>query len=92
MAYQIRQVCPAWPQSLTRRLEVKFPVSNDSGRVAETSGRTLMGRYPQDFPPEHVIRKLKVWRVLKETYRHRSRRFGLRLNLIAALYNYDLQP
>jgi len=40
---------------------------------------------------EHVIRKLKVWRVLKETYRHRRRRFGLRLSLIAALYNYDLQ-
>ena len=40
---------------------------------------------------EHVIRKLKVFRVLKETYRHRKRRFGLRLNLIAALYNHDLE-
>lgn len=40
---------------------------------------------------EHVIRKLKVFRVLKETYRHRRRRFGLRLNLIAALYNHDLK-
>jgi hypothetical protein len=40
---------------------------------------------------EHVIRKLKVFRILKETYRHRRRRFGLRLNLIAALYNHDLQ-
>ena len=40
---------------------------------------------------EHVIRKLKVWRVLKETYRHRRRRFGLRLNLLAALYNHDLE-
>ena len=40
---------------------------------------------------EHVIRKLKVWRILKETYRHRRRRFGLWLNLIAALYNHDLQ-
>lgn len=39
---------------------------------------------------EHVIRKLKVFRLLKETYRHRRRRFGLRLNLIAALYNLDL--
>lgn len=39
---------------------------------------------------EHVIRKLKVFRILKETYRHRRRRFGLRLNLIAALYNHDL--
>lgn len=43
------------------------------------------------IPAEHVIRKLKVFRVLKETYRHRRRRFGLRLNLIAALYNHDLQ-
>jgi hypothetical protein len=39
---------------------------------------------------EHVIRKLKVFRILKETYRHRRRRFALRLNLIAALYNHDL--
>lgn len=38
----------------------------------------------------HVIRRLKVFRILKETYRHRRRRFGLRLNLIAALYNLDL--
>jgi DDE superfamily endonuclease len=40
---------------------------------------------------ENVIRRLKVFRVLKETYRHRRRRFGLRLNLIAGLYNADLQ-
>jgi hypothetical protein len=39
---------------------------------------------------EHVIRRLKVFRILKETYRHRRRRFALRLNLIAALYNHDL--
>lgn len=39
---------------------------------------------------EHVIRKLKGFRVLKESYRHRRHRFALRLNLIAALYNYDL--
>ncbi len=36
---------------------------------------------------EHVIRRLKVFRVLKETYRHRRRRFLLRLNLLAALHN-----
>ena len=39
---------------------------------------------------EHVLRRLKVFRVLKGTYRHRRRRFGLRLNLICALYNLDL--
>jgi transposase len=36
---------------------------------------------------EHVIRRLKVFRILKETYRNRRKRFGLRLNLIAAIYN-----
>ena len=43
------------------------------------------------IPVEHVIRRLKVFRVLKETYRHRRKRFGLRLHLIAGLYNFDLQ-
>jgi hypothetical protein len=36
---------------------------------------------------EHVIRTLKVFRILSERYRNRRRRFGLRLNLIAALCN-----
>jgi DDE superfamily endonuclease len=35
---------------------------------------------------EHVIGRLKVFRVLNEAYRHR-RRFGLRVSLIAGLYN-----
>jgi IS5 family transposase len=39
------------------------------------------------LPVEHVIRQLKVFRILKETYRHRRRRFHLRVNLIAALCN-----
>ena len=39
---------------------------------------------------EHLIRRLKVFRIFKETYRHRRRRFSLRLHLIAALYNADL--
>ena len=39
---------------------------------------------------EHVIRRLKVFRVLKEVYRHRRKRFGLRVNLLAGLYNADL--
>ncbi len=40
---------------------------------------------------EHVIGKLKIFRVLKERYRNRSKRFGLRFNLIAALYNLSLK-
>ena len=34
---------------------------------------------------ENVIRRLKVFRVLKETYRHRRRRHGLRVHLLAGL-------
>jgi DDE superfamily endonuclease len=39
---------------------------------------------------EHVIGKLKVFRILQERYRNRRKRFGLRLNLIAGIYNYEL--
>lgn len=39
---------------------------------------------------EHIIRRLKIFRVLKGTYRHRRRRFALRLHLIAAVYNFTL--
>ena len=40
---------------------------------------------------EHVIGKLKVFRILGEKYRNRRRRFGLRLHLLASLYNLDLK-
>lgn len=40
---------------------------------------------------EHVVRSMKIWRILKETYRNRRRRFALRFNLIAALTNANLK-
>lgn len=39
---------------------------------------------------EHVIRRLKVFRILAERYRNRRKRFGLRFNLIASIYNTHL--
>ncbi len=39
---------------------------------------------------EHVNRRLKIFRILSERYRNRRKRFGLRFNLIAGLYNYEL--
>ena len=38
---------------------------------------------------EHVNRRFKVFRVLGERYRNRRKRFGLRVNLIAGIYNLD---
>ncbi len=39
---------------------------------------------------EHVIRSLKIFRILAERYRNRRKRFRLRFNLIAGLHNYEL--
>ncbi|WP_338422002.1 IS5 family transposase [Nostoc flagelliforme] len=39
---------------------------------------------------EHVNRRLKIFKILDYRYRNRHRRFGLRSNLIAGIYNYEL--
>ena len=36
---------------------------------------------------EHIFRKIKIFRILREKYRNRRKRFDLRFNLIAACYN-----
>lgn len=40
---------------------------------------------------EHIIRHLKIFRIVSERYRNRRRRFMLRMNLIAGLYNYAIE-
>lgn len=40
---------------------------------------------------EHVIRALKRFHILADRYRNRRKRFGLRFNLIAAIYNHELR-
>jgi hypothetical protein len=39
---------------------------------------------------EHVIRRFKIFRIFSGRYRNHTKRFGLRLNLIAGLLNYEL--
>ena len=39
---------------------------------------------------EHAIRRFKIFRIFSSRYRNRRKRFGLRLNLIAGLLNYEL--
>ncbi len=39
---------------------------------------------------EHIIREVKIFRIIAEKYRNRRKRFGLRFNLIAAMYNLNL--
>jgi hypothetical protein len=39
---------------------------------------------------EHIIRELKIFKIIAAPYRNRRKRFGLRINLIAAIYNFEL--
>ncbi|RZG88413.1 hypothetical protein EXE10_02440 [Acinetobacter sp. WCHAc060033] len=39
---------------------------------------------------EHIFGKLKSFKILGERYRNRGKRLGLRFNLIAGIYNYQL--
>ncbi len=39
---------------------------------------------------EYINRQLKIFRILKEQYRNRRKRFGLRCNLIARFLNFEL--
>ena len=39
---------------------------------------------------ENVMGVLKRFKIIADQYRHRRKRFGLRFNLIAGIYNYEL--
>ena len=39
---------------------------------------------------ENVIGILKRFKIIADKYRNRRKRFGLRFNLIAGIYNYEL--
>lgn len=39
---------------------------------------------------EHINRRLKIFKIVGNRYRNRRRRYGLRCNLLAAIYNYEL--
>ncbi len=40
---------------------------------------------------EHIFRKLKIFRILREKYRNRRKRYALRFNLIAACCNLAIR-
>ncbi len=39
---------------------------------------------------EHINRRLKIFKILSNPYRNRHKRFGLRANLIAGIYDAKL--
>ena len=93
MAYQVLCLADAGYQGLSNlHNNSKTPKKKSKHHpltVEQKAGNRDLAR--QRISVEHVIRKVKIFRILNERYRNRRKRFGLRFNLIASLYNLELQ-
>ena len=69
------------------RLPIKKPKGGTLNREQKAENRELAS---ERIGIEHVNRRFKIFRILGQRYRNRRRRYGLRCNLIAALYNFEL--
>ena len=68
-------------------IPIKKPSKAKLGKAARKSNR-LLGRLR--VVVEHVNRRLKIFRILAERYRNRRKRFGLRVNLISGIINFEI--
>lgn len=72
--------------------KVILPLKNSKlHRLSKVEKKTNRELAAKRVKVENVIRRLKIFRLLSERYRHRRKRFGLRFNLIAGLHNYELK-
>ena len=65
----------------------KKPKNGKLSRIEKDYNRVLA---QERIVVEHVNRSLKIFKILSSRYRNRRRRYGLRCNLLSALYNYEL--
>ncbi len=69
----------------------RIPFKKPKGGELTAEQKEFNGRLASErVIVEHIIRHLKIFRILSERYRNRRRRFMLRVNLIAGLYNFAL--
>jgi hypothetical protein len=69
--------------SLPTKKSKKNPLNKEERLANQQNSSTRV-------PCENVIGALKRFRIIAEKYRNRRKRFGLRFNLIAGLYNLEL--
>jgi hypothetical protein len=62
----------------------KNPLTNDDKKNNRELSRNRVAN-------ENVIGMLKRFKIISDKYRNRRKRFGLRFNLIAAIYNWEIQ-
>ena len=65
----------------------KQPKNGKLSRIEKDYNRVLA---QERIVVEHVNRSLKIFKILSSRYRNRRRRYGLRCNLLSAIYNYEL--
>jgi hypothetical protein len=70
--------------ALPKKRSKKHPLSKEDrkGNTALAQERVLV---------ENVIGMLKRFKIISDRYRNRRKRFGLRFNLLAGLFNYELK-
>jgi hypothetical protein len=68
------------------QIPIKKPKNGSLSKEDKRFNRQLAR---QRIAIEHINRRLKIFKILSLPYRNR-RRFGLRCNLIAAIYNFEV--
>ncbi len=76
------------PPAFCIDLQYKKKKNQKLSKQQETENRALA---KVRILAENVIRRLKIFRILKHDYRNRRRRFSLRVNLISAIHNLELE-
>lgn len=70
--------------SMPKKKSKKHPLTKeDKQQNKELSSQRVLN--------EHVIGKVKRFKIVSDRYRNRRKRFGLRFNLIAGIYNFELK-
>lgn len=69
--------------SMPKKKSKKVPLTDlDKKRNHELSSQRVLN--------EHIIGKLKKFKIIADKYRNRRKRFCLRFNLISGIYNFEL--
>lgn len=69
-------------------LPIKKP---KGGKLTKEQKRFNKSLAQERIPNENVIGAIKRFRILAERYRNRRKRYGLRINLIAGIYNLEIE-
>src|SRR4028119_575258 len=68
----------------------RTPLKRIKNKKLSQAERILNLQLAKDRIIENIHRSLNIFRILSSRYRNRRRRFGLRFNLSAGIYNYEL--